>query len=66
MKLGLTDIGFDANAATYNPTPHFAYLGANNGPFGEEDGSFPGAIYRNVWIGAGPRPTSLGSALEAR
>jgi hypothetical protein len=62
--LTLPDIGFSANAATYNPTPHFAYLGANNGPFGEEDGSFPGAIYRNVWIGTGPRPTSLGSALE--
>lgn len=49
--------------ATYNPTPHYAYLGANNGPFGEEDGSWPGAIYRNVWIGRGPRPASLGSAL---
>lgn len=64
LRIGLSDIGFAANAATYNPTPHFAYLGANNGPFGEEDGSFPGAIYRNVWIGAGPRPASLGSALE--
>jgi hypothetical protein len=64
LRISLSDIGFSANAATYNPTPHFAYLGANNGPFGEEDGSFPGAIYRNVWIGAGPRPTSLGSALE--
>jgi hypothetical protein len=49
--------------AVYNPTPHFAYLGANNGPFGEEDGSFPGAIYRNVCIGRGPGPASLGSAL---
>ena len=53
-------------AATYNPTPHFAYLGANNGPFGEEDGSWPGAVYRNVWIGRGPRPASLGSALLPR
>jgi hypothetical protein len=64
VKIALSDLGFSANAATYNPTPHFAYLGANNGPFGEEDGSFPGAIYRNVWIGTGPRPASLGSALE--
>ena len=64
VKIALSDLGFSANAATYNPTPHFAYLGANNGPFGEEDGSFPGAIYRNVWIGNGPRPASLGSALE--
>src|SRR5262249_36278050 len=47
--------------ASYNPNPHFAYLGANNGPFGEEDGSWPGVIYRNVWIGRGPRPASLGS-----
>jgi hypothetical protein len=64
FRIALSEIGFSANAATYNPTPHFAYLGANNGPFGEEDGSFPGATYRNVWIGAGPRPASLGSALE--
>jgi hypothetical protein len=64
VKIALSDLGVAANAASYNPTPHFAYLGANNGPFGEEDGSFPGAIYRNVWIGAGPRPASLGSALE--
>jgi hypothetical protein len=64
LGISLSDIGFGANAATYNPTPHFAYLGANNGPFGEEDGTFPGTIYRNVWIGTGPRPASLGSALE--
>ena len=50
--------------AVYNPSPHYAYLGANNGPYGEEDGSFPGAIYRNVWVGRGPRPASLGSAIE--
>ena len=60
----LSDIGVSANAATYNPSPHFAYLGANNGPFKEEDGSFPGAIYRNVWISNKPRPVSLGSALR--
>ncbi|HKB11147.1 MAG TPA: hypothetical protein VKD69_10845 [Vicinamibacterales bacterium] len=64
LRIAVNDIGFAASAASYNPTPHFAYLGANNGPFGEEDGSFPGAIYRNVWIGNGPRPASLGSALE--
>ena len=58
----IADLGRPANAATYNPTPHFAYLGANNGPYGEEHGSFPGTTYRNVWIGRGPRPASLGSA----
>jgi hypothetical protein len=64
FNFGLTvaDLGTTLTAI-YNPNPHFAYLGANNGPFGEEDGSWPGAIYRNVWIGRGPRPQSLGSAL---
>jgi hypothetical protein len=63
-NVGMTVADLDTKvAATYNPSPHFAYLGANNGPFGEEDGSWPGAVYRNVWIGRGPRPQSLGSAL---
>src|SRR5207253_6866522 len=30
LKISLADAGFPADAATYNPTPHFAYLGANN------------------------------------
>ena len=55
--------GPNNNAATYNPAPHFAYLGANNGVYKEEDGSWPGLVYRNVWIGRGSRPQSLGSAL---
>src|SRR5262245_51515232 len=59
----VSDLGVSANAATYNPNPHFAYLGANNGPFKEEDGSWPGVTYRNVWISNKPRPASLGSAL---
>lgn len=63
LRLTLTDMGIDYRA-TYNPSPHFAYLGANNGSFGEEDGSWPGVIYRNVWIGRRPRPQSLGSALQ--
>jgi hypothetical protein len=57
-SLGLPTVG------VYNPNPHYAYLGANNGSYGEEDGSFPGAVYRNVWVGRGPRPASLGSAFE--
>ena len=60
--LTLADINAPVSGS-YNPSPHFAYLGANNGPFGEEDGSWPGAVYRNVWIGRGPKPQSLGSAL---
>lgn len=51
---------------TYNPNPHYAYLGANNGPFGQESGSYANALYRNVWIGNKPRPTALGSALDAQ
>ena len=48
----------------YAPNPHFAYLGANNNREGPEDGTFPGEILRNVFIGNKPRPASLGSALR--
>ncbi len=48
----------------YNPSPHTAYLGAND--WADETGSYPGAIFRNLWVGAGPRPPSLGSALHDR
>lgn len=60
------DYGVTSPGGAYNPAPHFAYLGANNGPFGEEDGSWPGVTYRNLWIGNRPRPASLGSALDGR
>jgi hypothetical protein len=63
--LTIADLGTTLTAR-YNPNPHFAYLGANNGPFGEEDGSWAGATYRNVWIGRGPRPSSLGTAIEGK
>lgn len=49
---------------TYNPTPHTAYLGANDADI--ESGSFAGAVYRNFWVGNRPRPTSLGTALDKR
>jgi hypothetical protein len=45
----------------YNPPSAFAYLGTNNA--GSETGSWPGAIYRNVWIADKARPASLGSAI---
>jgi len=51
---------------SYNPPNHTAYLGANNGGICEEEGTWPGATYSNVWIGNKPRPESLGSALEDR
>lgn len=44
-------------SGTYNPTPHTVYLGANDAAY--ESGSYPGAIYRNLWVGRGPRPASL-------
>jgi hypothetical protein len=62
LTVALADVVPDVKT-NYNPSPHFAYLGANNGPFGEEEGSRAGTIYRNVWIGRGTRPASLGSAL---
>ena len=58
------NVGISSGGATYTPNPHYAYLGANNGPYGEETGSWPGAIYRNLWVGNAARPQSLGSALN--
>ena len=40
----------------YRPVPHVIHLGASVGRAGPGDASIPGAIYKNVWIGAGPRP----------
>ena len=51
-----------ATPGSYTPSPHTAFLGANDAA--DESGSYAGAIYRNLWVGAGPRPTSLGSALK--
>ena len=50
----------------YQPGPHFAYLGANDEREGPENGTFPGEIVRNVFIGNRARPASLGSALRAQ
>jgi hypothetical protein len=50
---------------TYSPTPHTAYIGANRGGSTFEEGSYPGMIVRNFFVGNKPRPTSLGSALTA-
>jgi hypothetical protein len=57
------NLGIPATEGTYAPSPHYAYLGVN-GPSSYETGSWPGAIYRNLWIGAGQRPASLGSAVD--
>jgi hypothetical protein len=58
----LYDLSIAAPNGTYAPNPHYAYLGAN-GPISEETGSWPGAIYRNLWIGTAARPATLGTAL---
>lgn len=55
---------FEHRLIRYQPSPHFAYLGANNQREGPEDGTWPGEIIRNVFIGNKPRPASLGSALR--
>jgi hypothetical protein len=55
-----------ATGGRYNPPSQYAYLGANNGGICEEEGSWPGVTYRNVWISDRPRPESLGSALDDR
>jgi hypothetical protein len=59
----LYDYGMPAPDGVYTPSPHHAYLGAPLGRSGNESASIPGTIYRNVWLGAQPRPSSLGSAL---
>ncbi len=58
-------LGLPSNGRTYAPPRHFAFLGSTNGQSDLEPGTFPGATYRNVWIGNRPRPESLGSALTA-
>ena len=50
------DVGVPTPNGTYNPQPMTAYLGAPVGRSGAESASIAGAIYRNVWISARPRP----------
>jgi hypothetical protein len=57
---------FDGRLIPYQPNPHFAYIGANDEVQGPENGTFPGEIVRNVFIGNRPRPASLGSALRVQ
>ena len=60
----LYDYGMSAPRGRYNPSSHYAYLGAPVGRSGTESASIGGAIYRNVWISNRPRPESLGSAVR--
>ena len=63
------DYGMESPGGAYDPSPHYAYLGANNGFYGTpeeaEEGTYPGLTYRNLWIGNRPRPATLGSALSS-
>jgi hypothetical protein len=60
----LYNVGMASPNGTYNPNPHYAYLGAPVGRSGNEAASIANTIYSNVWLGNRPRPTSLGSALD--
>ncbi len=48
-----------AGGGPYAPNPHVAYIGSNSSAFGADDGSFAGMIVRNVWLGSGPRPSTV-------
>jgi hypothetical protein len=47
------------NGHPYRPQPHVIHLGQPIGRGGPQDASIPGAIYKNVWISANPRPATL-------
>lgn len=50
------EVAIPARRGTYNPVPHYAYLGTPPGRSGVESASIAGTIFRNVWISARPRP----------
>ena len=50
------EVAIPARLGTYNPMPHFAYLGTPPGRSGAESASVPGTIFRKVWISSRPRP----------
>jgi len=50
------DITRNSTNGSYNPVPHTVFIGTPTGRSGAESASIPGTIYRNVWIGARPRP----------
>lgn len=50
------DITRNSTKGTYNPQPMYAFIGTPAGRSGAESATIPGTIYKNVWIGARPRP----------
>ena len=45
---------------SYRPVPHQIHVGTTVGRAGPIDASIPGAIYKNVWVSARPRPNFPG------
>jgi len=50
------DITRNSANGSYNPQPHYAFVGTPTGRSGAESASIPGTTYRNVWISTRPRP----------
>ena len=50
------DITRNSRNGSYNPNPHYAFIGTPTGRSGAESASIPGTIYRNVWISTRPKP----------
>ena len=48
------------NGHPYRPQPHVLHLGSPVGRAGPIDASIAGAVYKNVWISARPRPAFPG------
>lgn len=52
----LYDITRNSPNGSYNPQPHYAFIGAPSGRSGTESATIPGTIYRNVWVSTRPKP----------
>ncbi len=50
------DVQRNSANGSYNPQPHYAFIGTPSGRSGTESATIPGTIYRNVWISTRPRP----------
>lgn len=50
------DVSRNSRNGSYNPQPHYAFIGTPTGRSGAESASIPGTIYRNVWISTRPKP----------
>jgi len=50
------DVTRNSGNGTYNPQPHYAFVGTPSGRSGIESASIPGTIYRNVWISNRSKP----------